>query len=258
MHPTERQPRLARWTEPFLLRRAERLAELTPSARRHEVALLLRSATTRLQAARDLQDAAAPSLYRDAIGRLIAALALAHGVSTSAHAAMASEPSVLLGALRDRLPTGRWELVSARLEPEDSLRWDRDPAGLAAAIDELRQSAQWLRAQVEPRTAPQVRRQRWLRLALLMGMALGAFAALAAATPGPGALTDPSGPLAPTARTEWQTTTPIAGRSSLAARASPVSSPPERSSAGSKSRCRAPPRLRALALPSCWRQCRRL
>ena len=183
-HPTSPAGIWRRAWDHFLLEDRERQVRARSPEQQEVVGKYYRAALERAAVADDLSDArgivSSMLLYREAVRLFIAAVVTAHdaGADPRALLADADSPWQALARLSQEAaiaaPPGAIEasrkILAAKQEP---LAFDElAPEDVVAQRTTIKEAVDWLRGLVEPRTLPQIRVERRLRVVLLGAVAL--------------------------------------------------------------------------------------
>jgi hypothetical protein len=160
--------------EPLLLLRAERRAEGYTEPQRERLARLSRAASTRHAAAQELRReevrGAALALEREAALLALTGLLVARGEHDADHALPTAEAWARFDALLPSLEgvPDAVRISRSLLSSSDPLTPERLDGDVLAQRDAAEATIEWLLAQYEPRSLPQIARQRRLRLAAVV------------------------------------------------------------------------------------------
>ncbi len=157
----------------ILLEKAERIAAGYPASGQHRIRELFEAGNRRSNAAADLienQPAASGALYREAAIAYIGAILASRGEPFEFAASDAKRAFEQLDGVRGELAEPPPDLEEARklLAVNDLLVLDRLSENEAArSVQAIANTVGWLHGSIEPRTVPQIRRLRILRLVVI-------------------------------------------------------------------------------------------
>ncbi|MGA7124207.1 MAG: discoidin domain-containing protein [Polyangiaceae bacterium] len=166
----------------YLLRDAERAAAARGSGQQADIARYFGAAESRLIAADALasasQSVGAVILYREAIGCFLSAIAKAAGEERTGPNRGPSSVEALDGVLALAPPATIEASARVRkvIAAEDPLSLDAlAPEDLSELSGAARETAAWLRAQVDPRSVDALRRARIVRIGIALAIAVAAI-----------------------------------------------------------------------------------